>query len=87
MVQRSPTRTTLAAFLTSPQVNGRYEFMDGQVIPKVAPKRFHSKPQRALLRLLEDWGDPQGEIGVEWAVQLNRAAPVSTGWPVIAVAT
>jgi Uma2 family endonuclease len=72
MVQRSPTLTTLETFLTSPQVNGRYELINGQVISKLAPKRFHSKTQRALLRLLEDWGDDQGEIGVEWAVQLSR---------------
>lgn len=63
---------TLQDFLASPEVASRCEFIDGEVVPKVAPKRLHSKTQRALLRHLEAWGDTRGEIGVEWAVQLTR---------------
>ncbi|MDJ0707649.1 MAG: Uma2 family endonuclease [Leptolyngbyaceae cyanobacterium MO_188.B28] len=72
MVQSRQTKLTLQEFLASPQSNGSYELVDGETVPKVSPKRFHSKTQRALLRLLEDWGEERGEIGVEWAVTLQR---------------
>ena len=72
MVRSPQTKLSLEDFLASPEASDRYELVDGQVIPKVAPKRFHSKTQRALLRILESWGEDQGEIGVEWAVQLTR---------------
>lgn len=72
MVHSPQTQVSLQDFLASPEASSRYELIDGQVISKVAPKRFHSKTQRALLRILEDWGNDQGEIGVEWAVQLTR---------------
>lgn len=69
MVQLSQTTTTLETFWASPQVNGRYELINGQVISKWAPKRFHSKTQRALLRLLEDGGDDKGEFGLNLTAQ------------------
>jgi len=72
VVHTAKTQITLQDFLASPEVGNRCELVDGDVIPKVAPKRFHSKTQRALLRYLEAWGDSKGEIGVEWAVQLTR---------------
>ena len=72
MVQTPQTKLTLEEFLASPQSNGSYELVDGEAVAKVSPKRFHSKTQRALLRLLEDWGEERGEIGVEWAVTLKR---------------
>ena len=72
MVQTPKTRITLEDFLASPASNTRCELIDGEIVPKVAPKRFHSKTQRALLRILEAWGENKGEIGVEWAVQLQR---------------
>ncbi len=72
MVHTAKTRITLQDFLASLDVGNRCELIDGAVIPKVAPKGFHSKTQRALLRYLEDWGDSKGDVGVEWAVQLTR---------------
>jgi Uma2 family endonuclease len=72
MVQTPKTRITLEDFLASPASGTRCELIDGEIVPKVAPKRFHSKTQRALLRLLEPWGEEKGEVGVEWAVQLTR---------------
>lgn len=60
---------TVETFLASPEANERCELIDGKVVPKVAPKRFQSKTQRALLRWLEDWSESKGEIGVEWAVR------------------
>lgn len=80
MVHSPQTKISLEDFLASPEANDfppetlceRYELIDGQVVPKVFPKRFHSKTRRALLRILEDWGEEKGEIGVEWAVQLTQ---------------
>ncbi|WP_088431785.1 Uma2 family endonuclease [Halomicronema hongdechloris] len=71
-MQTPKTQITLEAFLASPASGTRCELIDGEIVPKVAPKRFHSKTQRALLRILEAWGEEKGEIGVEWAVQLKR---------------
>jgi len=72
MVQTPKTRITLEDFLASAASGNRCELIDGEIVPKVAPKRFHSKTQRALLRILESWGEDKGEVGVEWAVQLQR---------------
>ena len=72
MVQTSQTKLTLEEFLASPQSDEPYELVDGEAVPKFSPKRFHAKTQRALLRLLEDWGEERGEIGVEWSVTLQR---------------
>lgn len=72
MVYASQAQISLEAFLTLPEASDRYELIDGKVIPKLSPKRFHSKTQRALLRILENWGEDKGEVGVEWAVQLTR---------------
>lgn len=72
MVPIAKTRITLQHFLASPEIGNRCELVDGEMVPKVSPKRFHSKTQRALLRHLEAWGDSRGEVGVEWAVLLTR---------------
>ena len=72
VVHSAQTQISLEDFLASPEASDRHELIDGQIIPKLAPKRFHSKTQRALLKILEDWGKGKGEIGVEWAVQLTR---------------
>ncbi|MGD1902037.1 MAG: Uma2 family endonuclease [Geitlerinemataceae cyanobacterium] len=66
------TRVSLADFLASPDLQGRYELLDGAVIEKMSSKRFHSRTQRALLYLLDAWGELRGEVGVEWAVVLER---------------
>ncbi len=49
MVQTPKTRITLEDFLASSASGTRCELIDGEIVPKVAPKRFHSKTQRALL--------------------------------------
>jgi Uma2 family endonuclease len=63
---------SLAEFLASTYSQGRYELVDGTIFEKMSPKRFHSKTQRALLYLLDAWGESRGEVGVEWAVVLER---------------
>ncbi|MFN9394274.1 MAG: hypothetical protein ACK6BN_00080 [Pseudanabaena sp.] len=35
-------RMTLAEFLASPESDLNYEFIDGQAIRKMSPKRFHA---------------------------------------------
>lgn len=70
-----PEPISLAQFLTLPMggaIADRAELIEGKIIPKMAPQRFHSKTQRAILRILEDWGEDRGEIGVEWSVVLQR---------------
>lgn len=63
---------TLHEFLNSPHTQARCELVDGAIAAKMSPKRFHSKTQRALLYLLDAWGDELGEVGVEWAIVLER---------------
>jgi len=63
---------TIADFLHASQGNDRGELINGMVVTKPSPKRFHSKTQRALLYLLDAWGETLGEVGVEWAVILER---------------
>lgn len=73
MVSQTPSKLlTLAEFLALPASNDGCELKDGAILPKVSPKRFHSKTQRALLYLLDAWGETLGEVGVEWAVVLRR---------------
>ena len=73
MIQ-TKTQLTLEEFLALPEGEGdiTYELIDGQTVPKMSPKKFHSRLTRALIKLLENWGEERGEIGVEWAVKLTR---------------
>ncbi|MGC9525315.1 MAG: Uma2 family endonuclease [Limnospira sp.] len=66
------SQLTLTEFLEDPQYGDRHEFINGEAVRKMSPKRYHSRMQRALIRILEDWGETRGEIGVEWAVTLTR---------------
>ena len=70
MVQAS--LLTLKDFLALPEGDIACELIDGKAIPKLAPKRFHSKTQKAILRLLDDWCMARGEVDLEWAVTLRR---------------
>ena len=72
MVSQTFKPLTLEEFLALPESNEGCELKDGAILPKVSPKRFHSKTQRALLYLLDAWGETLGEVGVEWAVVLQR---------------
>lgn len=63
---------TLEEFLRSPQSGDRYELIDGEAVPKVAPQRHHSRTQKALLSILEGWHRDRGEVGIEWSVALQR---------------
>ncbi len=71
---QTKNQLTLEEFLTLPEGEGdiTYELIDGQALPKMSPNKFHSRLTRTLIKLLEQWGDERGEIGVEWAVKLTR---------------
>jgi Uma2 family endonuclease len=72
MVHSPSKPLTLEDFLALPEGETAYELINGAAIPKVSPKHFHSKTQKALLRILDDWCGDRGEVGIEWAVTLTR---------------
>ncbi|KAB8332452.1 Uma2 family endonuclease [Scytonema tolypothrichoides VB-61278] len=74
MILQANNQLTLQQFLNLPPGDGdiTYELVDGQAIPKMSPKFFHSKLTRALLYLIEQWCDGQGEVCPEWAIALTR---------------
>lgn len=63
---------TLEQFWSLPQGETAYELVDGQAVPKVSPKYFHSSLQEALLILIRQQCKGKGRIKPEWAVQLKR---------------
>ena len=71
---QTKTELTLEEFLALPEGEGdiTYEFIDNQAVPKMSPKKFHSRLTRTLIKILEEWGDERGEIGVQWEVKLTR---------------
>lgn len=48
------TKLTLEEFLALPDGDVYYEFVDGEAVPKVSPKKIHSSLQGALCRLSND---------------------------------
>jgi Uma2 family endonuclease len=66
------TQLTLEEFLTLSQEDITYELINGEAVPKLLPKRFHSKLTLTLAMLLVQWAQNSGEVGVEWAVTLMR---------------
>ncbi len=71
---QTKTQLTLEEFFALPEGEGdiTYELIDEQAVPKMSPKKFHSRLTRSLIKILEQWGEERGEIGVEWAVRLTR---------------
>ena len=73
MVNASPgTQLTLEEFLALPEGDINYEFVEGQAVPKVSPKFFHSTLQLTLGSLLRAWCKGKGRVGSEWAILLKR---------------
>ena len=66
------TQLTLEQFLELPEGDITNELVAGEIIPKMAPKRFHSRLAIALCIMLEKWSKNKGEIGLEWAVILKK---------------
>lgn len=63
---------TLEEFWALPEGETNYELVDGQAIPKVSPKYFHSALQGAFDRLIHSWCRGKGRVAPEWAVTLKR---------------
>ena len=66
------TELTLEEFWALPPGETAYELVDGQAIPKVSPKYFHSCLQAAILVLIRSWCKGKVRVGPEWAVTLKR---------------
>ena len=65
-------KLTLQEYLELPQDDNYCELVEGKAVPKMSPKRFHSRITVALCSLLTQWIEDRGEIGIEWAVVLKR---------------
>ncbi len=63
---------SLKEFLSLPEGDVYYEFVDGQAVPKVSPKFFHSTLQIALGLLIREWCKGKGRVLPEWAILLKR---------------
>ncbi|MEH2043371.1 Uma2 family endonuclease [Nostoc sp.] len=74
MILQAKNQLTLQEFLnlTTGEGDITYELVDGQAIPKMSPKKFHSKLTRALLNLIEQCCEGKGEVCPELAVALTR---------------
>ena len=66
------TSLTLEEFLSLPINDTAYELVDGQAIPKMSPKFFHSRLQKTLLFIFEKWSQNRGRIEVEWGIILKK---------------
>ena len=69
---KSQSQLTLEEFLALPDNDVACELIDGQVVPKVSPKFFHSTVQKTLLILLDRWSEGRGRVEPEWSVILKR---------------
>ncbi|WP_017717451.1 Uma2 family endonuclease [Kamptonema formosum] len=65
-------KLTLQEFLALPEGDITCELVDGEAVPKMSPKRFHSRLTGALYTLLKQWCQNRGEVGIEWAITLTR---------------
>jgi len=65
-------RLTLTEFLASPESDQNYEFIDGQVVRKMSPKRFHASLQAELLIFLRTLFEGKGFVYPEWGIVLTR---------------
>ncbi len=63
---------TLAEFLASSESDQNYEFIDGQAVKKMSPKRFHAALQGVLYRYLGDLFEGKGYVYPEWGIVLTR---------------
>ncbi|MCF4966208.1 Uma2 family endonuclease [Nostoc sp. CMAA1605] len=74
MLLQADSHLTLQEFLNLSPGEGdtTYELIDGQAIPKMSPKKHHSKLTRASINLIEQLCEGKGEVCPELAVALTR---------------
>jgi len=65
---------SLQEFLTLPEIDDRYELVEGRLQPKMSPKYKHASLQGRLYRVIDDWCEQQqcGRVCPEWGVVLQR---------------
>ncbi len=68
----STRQLTIQEFFELTEGDRPYEFVDGQAIPKMSPKFFHSRLQKTLLFILDSWAENRGRVEPEWAIKLQR---------------
>ena len=68
----SKKKLTVKEFFNLPEGETAYELIDGEAIPKMSPKFFHSRIQKTLLIMLDNWAKNRGRIEPEWAIKLKR---------------
>jgi Uma2 family endonuclease len=66
------TKLTLSEFLLLPETDITYELVNGEAIPKMSPKYFHSALTTAFWVLLGQWCHNRGRVAVEWALVLKQ---------------
>ena len=69
---QAKNQLTLEEFLALPEGDVTYELVDGEAIPKMSQKKFHSRLTRVLLQLLDEWCARRGEVCPELAIKLTR---------------
>ncbi len=65
-------KLTVEEFFALPATDVAQEFIEGQAVTKISPKRFHAGVQKALLILMDVWAKNRGYLYPEWAVRLKR---------------
>jgi Uma2 family endonuclease len=69
---QSKNDLTVEEFLNQPETDITHELVDGEAVPKMSPKLFHSLVQLALVTQLTEWHQGRGIACQEWAVILKR---------------
>ncbi|MBE9008491.1 Uma2 family endonuclease [Fortiea sp. LEGE XX443] len=77
MVQYSNQPLTLDEFLALPEGDIKYEFVNGEAVPKykddeMSPKFFYGSTTGALFIILSAWAEAKGRVVIEWAIKLTR---------------
>ncbi len=74
MILQASNQLTLQEFLNLPPGEGdiTYELVNGQAIPKMSPKKFHSKLTRAFIHLIEELCEGKGEVCPELTLALTH---------------
>ncbi len=67
------TKLTKSEFwqLADASIDITYELLQGEAIPKISPKYFHSRATGKIFAILDNWCQDQGRIGIEWAFDLD----------------
>jgi Uma2 family endonuclease len=67
------TKLTKAEFwqIADASIDITYELIQGEAIPKMSPKYFHSRATGKIFAILDNWCKERGRVGIEWAFDLD----------------